>query len=236
MARGLCFELFFGNLSHCSSSPFGQLFFIWLHLKVHTMAKSTVYIAVKMKRILHCNSLSLMSWKLCVSRFASQWLCYCSLWSHLQYEVIWWVCLMWNWLIVSIKKVSDSAGFEVESVLFSTLRSIFYIKSSEKLVLPFCVKPSCSCGCRNVLYFSITLVLLDVGLRFVIFTSQAEQSDESEVLLVRGDTAVSQLGIWGYHTAVTGCQHCHNSRTWSFSHYDHYLLLLSSSVMNLRNR
>lgn len=104
MARGLCFELFFGNLSHCSSSPFGQLFFIWLHLKVHTMAKSTVYIAVKMKRILHCNSLSLMSWKLCVSRFASQWLCYCSLWSHLQYEVIWWVCLMWNWLIVSIKK------------------------------------------------------------------------------------------------------------------------------------
>lgn len=134
------------------------------------------------------------------------------------------------------KKVSDSAGFEVESVLFSTLRSIFYIKSSEKLVLPFCVKPSCSCGCSNVLYFSITLVLLDVGLRFVIFTSQAEQSDESEVLLVRGDTAVSQLGIWGYHTAVTGCQHCHNSRTWSFSHYDHYLLLLSSSVMNLRNR
>lgn len=111
------------------------------------------------------------------------------------------------------KKVSDSAGFEVESVLFSTLCSIFYIKSSEKLVLPFCVKPSCSCGCRNVLYFSITLVLLDVGLHFVIFTSQ-----------------------WGYHTSVTGCQHCHNSRTWSFSHYDHYLLLLSSSVMNLRNR
>lgn len=103
MARGLCFELFFGNLSHCSSSPFWQLFFIWLHLKVHTMAKSTVYIAVKMKRILHCNNLSLMSWKLCVSRSDSQWLCYCSSWSHLQYEVIWWVCLMWNWLIVSIK-------------------------------------------------------------------------------------------------------------------------------------
>lgn len=41
----------------------------------------------------------------------------------------------------------------------------------------------------------VLLLLLDVGLRFVIFTSQAEQSDESEFLLVRGDTAVSQLGI-----------------------------------------
>lgn len=200
------------------------------------MAKSTVYIAVKMKRILHCNSLSLMSWKLCVSRSDSQWLCYCSLWSHLQYEVIWWVCLMWNWLIVSIKKSLIAQVLRLNpysSVLCAPSSTLSHL---EKLVLPFCVKPSCSCGCRNVLYFSITLVLLDVGLHFVIFTSQAEQSDESEFLLVRGDTAVSQLGIWGYHTAVTGCQHCHNSRTWSFSHYDHYLLLLSSSVMNLRNR
>lgn len=200
------------------------------------MAKSTVYIAVKMKRILHCNILSLMSWKLCVSRSASQWLCYCSLWSHLQYEVIWWVCLMWNWLIVSIKKSLIAQVLRLNpysSVLCAPSSTLSHL---EKLVLPFCVKPSCSCGCRNVLYFSITLVLLDVGLHFVIFTSQAEQSDESEFLLVRGDTAVSQLGIWGYHTAVTGCQHCHNSRTWSFSHYDHYLLLLSSSVMNLRNR
>lgn len=233
MARGLCFELFFGNLSHCSSSPFGQLFFIWLHLKVHTMAKSTVYIAVKMKRILHCNSLSLMSWKLCVSRSASQWLCYCSLWSHLQYEVIWWVCLMWNWLIVSIKKSLIAQVLRLNpysSVLCAPSSTLSHLKNL------FCHFVSNPLVHAVVLYFSITLVLLDVGLRFVIFTSQAEQSDESEVLLVRGDTAVSQLGIWGYHTAVTGCQHCHNSRTWSFSHYDHYLLLLSSSVMNLRNR